>query len=81
MHHLIERRFARLFNVKEDDMLSIVLTEEEHKAFTNAWRSKIGYAKDFNKANRTNNVDKQKVIDVAKEIYKNYPEILKALDL
>ena len=80
IHHLIEQRFARLFNVKEGDMLSIVLTKEEHQAFTRAWRSKIGYKNDRN-AITTINATPEDVKKAAKDIYRNYPEILKALGL
>lgn len=52
----------------KNDMPSIVLTKEEHQAFTNAWRHEIGYSKDFGKVKRTDNVDKQTVIDAAKRI-------------
>ena len=67
-------------HVKEDDMLSIVLTEEEHKAFTNAWRSKIGYKND-KQSLTTINASRNDIEKAAKEIYKDYPEILKVLNL
>jgi hypothetical protein len=62
-------------------MLSIILTKEEHQAFTKAWRSKIGYRNDTQSDVRTDNVSKEQILDIAKEIYKDYPEILKALKL
>lgn len=80
VHHLIEKRFSKLFNVKEGNMLSIVLTKEEHAAFTKAWRKAIPY-KNSSKALRTDTAKPEDVINAAKEIYKNYPEILKALGL
>ena len=43
--------------------------------------SLIGYAKDYKNTKRTNTVDRQTVINIAKKIYRNYPEILKALNL
>lgn len=61
-------------------MLSIVLTKEEHQAFTRAWRSKIGYKNDRN-AITTINATPEDVKKAAKDIYRNYPEILKALGL
>ena len=67
VHHLIEQRFAGLFEVKEGDMLSIVLTKKEHDAFTKAWRNEIGYAKDHKNTKRTNTVDRQTVINIAKK--------------
>ena len=80
VHHLIERRFAGLFNVKEGNMLSIVLTKEEHQAFTNAWRKAIPYD-NSNAKLKTSTAKPEDVIKAAKDIYKNYPEILKALGL
>jgi hypothetical protein len=56
------------------------LTKEEHQAFTRAWRSKIGYKNDRN-AITTINATPEDVKKAAKDIYRNYPEILKALGL
>ena len=80
VHHLIEKRFARLFGTNSDDMASIVLTKEQHQQFTNAWRKMIGYANSKNPL-RTDNATKKDVLNAAKVIYKDYPEILKALGL
>jgi hypothetical protein len=80
VHHLIEQRFAKLFDVKEGDMLSMVLTKEEHIAFTKAWRELIPY-RNSPKALRTDTAKPQDVINAAKQVYKNYPEILKALSI
>lgn len=44
VHHVVEKRFARNLSIADEgDMLSVVLTREEHQVFTNAWRSEIGY--------------------------------------
>lgn len=77
VHHLIEKRFANVFKPKKvtDDMLSIVLTKEEHQVFTNAWRKKFPYGTDYTK------VTQQQVESFAKTVYKDYPEILKGLGL
>ncbi|MFK8288388.1 hypothetical protein ACI76W_03930 [Capnocytophaga canimorsus] len=74
VHHLIEKRFAKIFKPpkKAREMLSMVLTKEEHQVFTNTWRKAIPYG--------TKPTEKQ-IKAAAKEIYKNYPEILKALGL
>lgn len=50
-------------------MLSIVLTKEEHAAFTKAWRNEIGYIND-SKSLRTDNAKQQHVIDAAKKYTK-----------
>ena len=67
-------------NVKKGDMPSVVLTKEEHKAFTNAWRKAIPYDKS-NAILTTSSAKEEDVINAAKDIYRNYPEILKALGL
>ena len=72
VHHLIEKRFAKVLGVNQGDMLSIVLTKGEHQVFTNAWRKAIPYG---TKAN------KQQIMREARYIYKDYPEILKILGL
>jgi hypothetical protein len=51
------------------------LTQAEHQAFTNSWRKAIPYGAGTRSATR------DKVIGAAKEIYKTYPDILKALGL
>ncbi len=81
VHHLIEQRFASLFGEKESDMISIVLTESEHQAFTKAWRSQIGYEGSTKAAVTTLNATKSEVEAAAREVYKNYPQILKKLGL
>ena len=55
------------FGQKVDDMLSIVVTKAEHDELTAAWR------------NVSKEASKSEVQRKAKEIYKNFPEILKAL--
>ena len=80
VHHLIEKRFAKILGVKQGDMLSIVLTHDEHKIFTESWKKFIGY-RGTKASLRTDNVTKDQIFDVARQIYKEYPEILKALNL
>ncbi len=69
-----------MFGTNADDMLSIVLTKEEHVIYTKAWRKAIGYANDGNPLN-TMTATKDDVIKAAKEIYKDSPEILNAMGL
>jgi hypothetical protein len=56
-------------------MASIALTQTEHQAFTNAWRNAIPYGEG------TINATREQVMNAAKQIYKEYPEILNALGL
>lgn len=80
VHHLIEKRFAKLFDVSEREMQSIVVTDAEHQAFTNAWRAEIGY-EGSKAAITTSQVTRPQVEAAARKIYQNYPEILNALGL
>lgn len=75
VHHLIEQRFKNVLGQKAGQMLSIVLTKEEHQIFTNLWRKFIPYGKG------TREATPERVMEAAREIYKDYPEILKALGL
>jgi RHS repeat-associated protein len=80
VHHLIEQRFASTLGVDPSAMKSIVLTNAEHQTFTNAWRAQIGYRTD-NVLIRTTNASKEQIYEAARVIYKDYPEIIKALGL
>ena len=79
VHHLIEKRFAKQMGMKEVDMPSIVLTKDEHRQFTAAWREAIGYDKSGAEM-FTSGVEKEQILNVARDIYKDYPELLKAIE-
>jgi len=74
-HHLIEQRFAGTLGVNPRTMGAIALTPAEHQMFTNAWRRAIPYGTGTATASR------QQIMAVARDIYKDYPEILQALGL
>lgn len=73
-HHLLEQRFK---DVMDTDLAkkAIALTKEEHQYFTNKWREAFSYG------NGTKSASYDSVMNEAKTIYKNYPNILKALGL
>ena len=75
-HHLIERRFADVMGQTVGDMPSIVVTRAEHQVFTNAWREAIPYG-----PNGTGMATRAQVEGAARQIYREYPEILQALGL
>ena len=79
VHHLIEKRFASKLGLKEDDMPSIVLTKEEHKKFTAAWREEIAYSNSKN-GTTTTTATKEDILNAAKKIYKDYTEIFKTIE-
>ncbi|WP_157732691.1 RHS repeat-associated core domain-containing protein [Cellulomonas sp. PSBB021] len=74
-HHVIEKRFARRMGGNTMDWPAVVLTREEHRYFTHAWRNEIGYGAGTRAATR------QQIEDAARRIYADYPEILEALKL
>ncbi|HEY7550089.1 MAG TPA: RHS repeat-associated core domain-containing protein, partial [Hyphomicrobiaceae bacterium] len=80
-HHLIEKRFAEVMGQNPDDMLSIAVTVTEHQVFTNMWRNAIGYMGMKATAETTETATRELVEGTAREIYKDYPAILKALGL
>ena len=71
-HHIIERRFKDVLNANPNYMLSVAVTREEHQKFTKAWRNAFAYGTDYSK------VTKAELWMAAKEIYKDYPELLEA---
>ena len=80
VHHLIEQRFAETLGLKQQDMASIVLTRSEHTVLTGKWRKSIGYRGDKNPLT-TANAKPKDIMAAAREIYADYPEILRALRL
>lgn len=72
-HHLIERRFAETLGRNWRTMESIALTPAEHQVFTNAWKDEIALGVG------TRTATPERIMQAAKRIYANYPEILGAL--
>ncbi|MGI5093221.1 hypothetical protein [Treponema socranskii] len=73
VHRLIGQRFAKTLGIGDvGKMPSVVLTPEEHQKFTNAWRALIPYGEGTREATRG------QIIQAAKQIYKEFPELLKA---
>lgn len=79
-HHLIERRFAERLSLDPKKMLSIVLSPKEHIKFTTLWRLEIGYRNE-RKAFTTLTVTEDDIVKAARRIYKDYPQILRALKI
>ena len=77
VHHLLEKRFRKFFKPPPSagSMIAMVLTKAEHRVFTNAWRTAFPYGQ------KIATKGKKQFKNVAKEVYKDYPEILKALGL
>ena len=79
VHHLIEQRFASKLGIKEADIPSIVLTKDEHRKFTNAWRNEIRY-NSSNREPQTHNAELEQILNAARNVYKDYPEILNVIE-
>jgi len=67
-HHVVEKRFARLFGLSERKMASIALTKGEHQFFTNSWRQYLPYGIRYTQGD---------VVNGARHVYEGYPEILR----
>ncbi|TSE11285.1 hypothetical protein [Aquimarina algiphila] len=86
-HHLFEQRFVTqlkaLLGANTGKWESVVLTVEEHQKITQAWRRIIGYNGQAvgTSGKVTATATLADIQAAAKEVYKNYPEILKALGL
>ena len=76
-HHIIEKRFAGLLGKTEGEIRSVALTQEEHQAFTNAWRREIGYSNSVGDL-RTDTASVQDLWRAAQRIYRDYPDLLQA---
>jgi len=79
VHHLVEQRLQYILNRGKTDLWpSVVLTQEEHQIFTNAWRATIGYV-NSNLPITTANVTLEGIWGASQDIYANYPALLAAV--
>lgn len=69
IHHLIEKRFAKISGVSSLDILSIPLSKELHKLYTSRWRNAIGYG-------WWNKPSKNRLIQAISEVYYDNPQLL-----
>lgn len=80
IHHLIEKRFAKLFKgCNVDDFLSIPLTKDLHKVITKRWRDlykKGGIFKYFKYGSDYTKITYSMMEKAVKEVYKDMPELL-----
>jgi hypothetical protein len=74
-HHLVEKRFAETLGVSARSMQSIAVTKAGHQVLTNSWRRAIPYGQG------TANATKPQIMNAAREIYRPYPALLRALGL
>jgi hypothetical protein len=84
VHHLIEKRFVGILQeirpgTKASDIPSILLTTEQHAEFTMAWRKAIAYNNELTKELRTANAKFEDIREAVTKVYKDYPDIQKAL--
>lgn len=79
IHHLIEKRFARLFSGSAGNFLSIPLTKDLHRIITNRWRNlyKLGDEfKYFKYGSNYLNITYSMMERAIKEVYGDMPGIL-----
>ena len=74
-HHLLEQRFCRAMGLNVDDMISVVLTKEQHSVFTKLWRDAVNYIGDYSDYKNWASIR-----EIAKEVYADYPELFMLLD-
>lgn len=58
-----------MIGIKEGDIISVILTKEQHQVFTNLWRDVIEYGTDYDQ------LSKGQVLEIAQDIYKDNPEL------
>jgi RHS repeat-associated protein len=75
-HHLIGRRFAETLEVVDGDIPSIVLTKQEHEAFTAKWLEQIARRNMLAHPLRTNTAEPDDIWKAAQVVYENHPELL-----
>ncbi len=73
-HHIVEKRLVAYLDIDVHNMLSVAVTPAEHQKFTNAWRRRIPHGTKYRELSR------EYIWEVAQEVYKDYPEILKAAE-
>jgi hypothetical protein len=75
-HHLIEQRLKDFMRGDPRLNLTVAVTDAEHQVFTNAWRKAFPYGN-----TGAIPITEKAVLEAAREIYKDHPAILKALNL
>ena len=72
VHHLMEKRFASLFDVPADEFLSLPISKAAHRKITNDFRKGIAYGTIYD------NVSYNDLRNCVIEVYKDDPAILNA---
>ena len=74
-HHLLEQRLCKALGVSIDDMISVVLTKDQHTVFTKLWRELVPYGTNYGKFAKWEDVR-----EIARKVYADYPELFALLD-
>ncbi len=72
-HHIVEKRLVKHLNIDANTMLSVAVTPEEHRVFTNMWREFIPYGTNYK------DLKPMVIYLYATQVYKDYPELLEAV--
>jgi len=73
-HHILEARHARSWGLDEGSIPAVILSQADHTRFNQLLRTKLPYATEYTKK------DQQRVWAVYKEVYKDHPEWLRAVE-
>ena len=71
----MEQRLCKALGVSIDDMISVVLTKDQHAVFTKLWRDFVPYGTNYSKF-----VKWEDVREIARKVYADYPELFALLD-
>ena len=81
IHHLIEKRFRRLFSCNPREFLSIALTPEMHQIITNRWRNLHKVDEIFENFSYGSNyllITYDLMVQAVGEVYKDLPDAMQA---
>ena len=73
-HHLVPQVHATALSQNKRQMFCIILTKGDHDAVTQWWRKR---QEEFGAGARPREMTKEQVRTAFREVYKDYPEILK----
>ena len=69
---MLEQRIAKEFKINTNNLMSTIVTKEQHQTFTKAWRSTFSYGTDYSA------ISWERYVNAGKSIYANYPDMLNA---
>lgn len=71
VHHIIEKRFKKLFDVKPNKFMSIPISKDLHKIITKRWRNVCKYGTNYTK------ISKKEMKQFVRAVYYDMPKLKK----